>query len=896
MQYQNGNVFYEGRRIRHRSLMHVLTLVIFGVSSLLAFALQHPQAAYAANLTVTTTSDLVINDGAACSLREAILEANNPGGFGLVGECPQASDTETDAIFLENGQTYTLSIGAGDNTANAGDLDIVDSAAELDLIITTVNPEGAPATIDATGLAGDRVLQVLTGASARLENLIITGGSVPFSGGGIFNNGTLELVSTTVTDNEVTDSTFEGGGIENSTAGVLILNGSTVSDNEMINGGNGGGIANRGTLTIENGSLVFGNSTTNGNGGGIYNADEGTLTIRNSTIGSAMPGQSNVATSGSGGGIYNTDMATLTISTTAIIVNVSTVSGGGLWNNSITTIMTGTQIGAPDQANATVGDGGGVHNAANGEMTITDGTISSNVAGFFSVAAVRGGGIFNEGNLTINTTSIASNAAGVSNTNGSQGGGIYNMGSLNMTGGEIVENRTGDGTDSNGGGVAHFDGVLQLTDVTVRRNETGEGDFSSGGGLWNNDEMRLSNTNVIENETGNGALSRGGGIANSNVAVLEMEGGTISRNNTGNGSTSTGGGISSFGEVTIDGTDIAENFTGTGNNSAGGGIFAGNGTINLDDATVRDNNTGSGSSSFGGGIAAFNNLAVVNIRNSVISGNATGTGIANGNDGAGIWNDHILNISNTTIRNNTTGGEDNDGGGLYNHAGGIASIDSTLIEGNSASELGNAASGGGIFNLGTVAMRNSTVSTNTARTIGGGIYTGSNSNLTLLFSTIANNEIVDGTAGGLWVDNLVSSTTLKATIIANNVAPFNPDCEDVVNTIVTEGYNVLGIGDGCANLVDGVNNDQVGSSATPLDARISNLDNNGGPTMSHMPLAGSVALDTVPGTECVDLLMVAVDDDQRGMPRPANTNCDSGAVEVDPSELIREVYMPLVIR
>jgi len=59
-------------------------------------------------------------------------------------------------------------------------------------------------------------------------------------------------------------------------------------------------------------------------------------------------------------------------------------------------------------------------------------------------------------------------------------------------------------------------------------------------------------------------------------------------------------------------------------------------------------------------------------------------------------------------------------------------------------------------------------------------------------------------------------------------------------------------------------------STNPL---LGNLADNGGPTLTHRPLAGSPAVDTgVCGTSGVD---------QRGFPRPLGAACDIGAVERD---------------
>jgi len=85
------------------------------------------------------------------------------------------------------------------------------------------------------------------------------------------------------------------------------------------------------------------------------------------------------------------------------------------------------------------------------------------------------------------------------------------------------------------------------------------------------------------------------------------------------------------------------------------------------------------------------------------------------------------------------------------------------------------------------------------------------------------------------------------------------------------GYNIVGGTDACGfddptDLVD------VSSAALALGP----LSDNGGPTMTHALLQGSVAIDTIPGAMC------EVDEDQRGEPRPAGGMCDVGAFEVQP--------------
>ncbi len=97
-----------------------------------------------------------------------------------------------------------------------------------------------------------------------------------FEGGAIFNRGRLELYESSVTKNATLVG--EGGGIYSlGPTSVVILDNTTVSENNGA--GNGGGINNTNalsTLIIRNGSKIV-NNQSSGSGGGIFN--EGKLTV-----------------------------------------------------------------------------------------------------------------------------------------------------------------------------------------------------------------------------------------------------------------------------------------------------------------------------------------------------------------------------------------------------------------------------------------------------------------------------------------------------------------------------------------------------------------------------------------------------------------------------------------
>jgi hypothetical protein len=143
----------------------------------------------------------------------------------------------------------------------------------------------------------------------RLVNSTVSGNTVapPYCpayvcfalGGGIYNTGTVTISNSTLSGNTAHvqcshDCVAEGGGIFNA-QGTLTINNSTLSGNSAIavrsaipSGGYGGGISNNGTLTINNSTLSGNASPSGGSGGGIANG--GTATLQNSIVANSPSG------------------------------------------------------------------------------------------------------------------------------------------------------------------------------------------------------------------------------------------------------------------------------------------------------------------------------------------------------------------------------------------------------------------------------------------------------------------------------------------------------------------------------------------------------------------------------------------------------------------------------
>jgi len=189
---------------------------------------------------------------------------------------------------------------------------------------------------------------------------------------------------------------------------VTISNGRVTLSKLTIRDGNGGGIGNTGTLTV-NHSTISANSTSFC-GGGIGNT--GTLTINHSTI------SGNSATN-CGVGIYQGG-GTLTINSSTITANTAFQGGGvGIFgsNGGLTAINNSTLSG-----NSATEWGGGIGNWYG--LAINNSTLSGN-------SATYGGGIWTYGTATIQNSIVAKSTSGGNCYGGTITSNGYNLSSDN---------------------------------------------------------------------------------------------------------------------------------------------------------------------------------------------------------------------------------------------------------------------------------------------------------------------------------------------------------------------------------------------------------------------------------------------------------------------------------
>ncbi len=195
----------------------------------------------ASTITVTTTADELdtVSNG-KCSLREAVIAANENRA---VGGCP-AGGTGTDVIILPaNAAPYQVVLGAkGENQARTGDLDIRDS-----VIITGAGIDQTTVT----GIKTDRIFHVinLDTRLVRIQNMKITGGDGELNGGAILNQGSrLELDRVLLTGNHATTT---GGGVSSTISTYnpsLTITNSTIALNTSESGG---GVYSEGNFILQ---------------------------------------------------------------------------------------------------------------------------------------------------------------------------------------------------------------------------------------------------------------------------------------------------------------------------------------------------------------------------------------------------------------------------------------------------------------------------------------------------------------------------------------------------------------------------------------------------------------------------------------------------------------------
>src|SRR5947208_7235931 len=148
--------------------------------------------------------------------------------------------------------------------------------------------------------------------------------------------------------------------------------------------------------------------------------------------------------------------------------------------------------------------GGGIDNENNATLTITNCTISGNVAGL-------GGGTFNNGMLTITSTTISDNFS-------SNGGAVYNSGGCILT----ITNSTVSGNSASSGG-----GIFNIAAFAITNSTFSGNSAQLGGGISSTDTVEIGNTILNAGKSGANIVNSGGTVTSHGYNLSSDDGGGV---------------------------------------------------------------------------------------------------------------------------------------------------------------------------------------------------------------------------------------------------------------------------------------------------------------------------------------------------------------------------------
>jgi len=814
----------------------------------------------------------------------ALDKGSNPAGVAAdqrgpaykrsIGVAPDIGAYETAKVFLV---TNTKDSGAGSLRQAIADANANEDTADLVRFDPALIPPGFVSTIhlDSGELSIQDSLEI-QGPGAELLNLngfaswrnVRIGGSTFDTFDALFSGLTFW-----------NGKSAEGGAIRSINQSVLLRD-CVVTGNTST--GNGGGIDFNGfgTLTLERCSIT--NNTAGDNGGGIHMFASGSIRISDSTI------SGNTCPDGTGGGLYFFDAlgGPAVLRNSTISGNSSEFGGGGL------AFVSGRNLVVQNSTvtkNSSQGLGGGVLRlGGKGDLTLQstivaqnagagnpDVTFSSAVGTVLADNSILG--VANAGSITVvgtgNQTGTLAVPLDAKLSSLSQFGGktSTHMPLLGSPAFDKGANSAGCAFDQRGQPRAFLGtdvGATETNPANFVVSTEFDGIDSDFGQLSLREALFLANAAPTTADTITFAsylyygwprtlvLTQGALVVSAPVAItgpaadmLTISG--FSADRILDVSTAAAGTAISISALTLTGgkaqfggairaTHQALTLTDcvlTGNTAttgSGGAVtLTGDGSL----TAVNCQFTGNSAGFFSGAIDQAGKLGQLVLRSCLVSGNSAAVA-------GGVFSNGYLLADGSTIANNKSNG---DGGGIW-----IDGLSASLVRILNSTVSGNSAGGdgGGIyldnFN-GTCVIQNSTVTANTAAFQGGGIYR-------------------DATTGKVQLDN---------SIVAQNGSVLGgPDLQLAGGSVgtVTAANAIIGVANSGNFSVVGSGN-QTGSAATPLDAKLGVLVNNGGRLPTHRPLAGSPALNTG-----ANPLALAVD--QRGALRSVGLATDVGAVEL----------------
>ena len=446
-------------------------------------------------------------------------------------------------------------------------------------------------------------------AIVRGASLFLNGGHVAgnaalratYAGGGIILTHATSLVEMNGGIVHGNHSAGSGGGVFIQTRANFVMNSGAINANRsrrIRNNGGGGGVVNRGFLTMHTGSYINHNYTPN-TGGGVRMRNSGTLTMYGGGINyNHADGGGGVfmARAGSGtvlfvmyGGELNGNISrrssTQSINTSrnqwrmyggGVLIDAGTFHIRGDATKSISGNIARTDLttrGGDGGGIYWFGAGGNLNVIANEGLVIIDGNTAYRHGGGIHI----GGSGFNAYMFHI-TNNHAQAGGGIHSGDASAG---HTMSFYRSRVDFNTSDISGAGIHSNAGTVTFENSTLNNNTATLR-----------GGGIYINPTGgRAAHVRLLDSDvSGNRAGLTGGGImpVGNNSTVV-----AYNSNINGNSAGYRGGGVfMSNGDITLNGSRLNDNWvdgeSASGailNDSGGGGIFITNGNITLNNTT-----------------------------------------------------------------------------------------------------------------------------------------------------------------------------------------------------------------------------------------------------------------------------------------------------------------------
>jgi hypothetical protein len=444
----------------------------------------------------------------------------------------------------------------------------------------------------------------------------------------------------------------------------------------------------------------------------------------------------------------------------------------------------------------------------------------------------------------------------------------------------------GNGGEGAGGGIYAAGGSVSLSNDTLSSNHAVGGSGGMGG--------HGSHAGI----GGNSGAGMGGGLYVAAASSVTLVNSTLSHNYAA-GSTA-GYGANAAGSAGGPG-----GAGGSGGAGMGGGLYVSTaGSLTLNNNTF-SNNYALGGNGGNGGAGAWGGSAPLQAYNGGPGGAGGAGGISLGG-GLYVAEGSITLVNNTFYSDSAFGGKGGNGG--QGGTGGHTSSRSYIGGAGGAGGGGGTGMGGGLYAAeGSITLLNDTLSGINA-VLGGGGGNGGDGGA----GGHANNSAFpapggnggnggaggNGQGGGFDVPATNVTYVLANTLIANNVplagnggiggAGGSGDSSgaggvngsagtasgpNVSGSVTSSDHDLISDGSG-SSLTNGVNGDQVGTDASPINPLLGALQNNSGPTQTMALLPNSPAINAgdshAPGLPATD---------QRGFPRIVGSAVDIGAFE-----------------